>query len=671
MQFASAVHVSEAWWAEACKKVKNAVVFVDNASAECLHWNGGLARLVEAGAKNVKEFSSFECGNKGDVKAVFMLGTAVVDITAKILEDIIHSSNFEYCVVITAGHPNVHAYARYGGRETDEGVLMNQLEQTILGWMGNMNYTVEIFYIPLVVVPYSESLFFMPPFADLYPLLNTDVARLAKLQQAQAKGERVKLVESLADVEFHHLPFEMRIMIRQFVVCIHSLMQGMNARDEIFSVGHTARIIGSELDSFNPARQRRKNAANKVSIVLVDRTLDLAAASIFSGETLMERILCLLPRLFGHHLDSAVSMAPLCQVHPSSEWTLIPGCLAPQGNEKKAKEVLAALVLSSRKEALSLLNKHVLQAANRKEAGSGEVDKAGKMTIGNLKKNIQTFASDIEAFSEHASLLQQGLGVVEALSDERHEHLDQLLSLQKLLLQSIGDAEETPPFTQILQLLKTRGTHGVSLDDVLTLMVYATSLGGSSVFSQRDEYALTNLLSHAIVEDKLDLSDNLLEIIGEDVDEVSALKASQSIASQLHAIATARDHLKNYKNLHIPGDAAQPASCQGLLQKLVHDSLTAPQTEITDIEYRSAGFKDLIKTGFSLFVNVSKPMPRDAPAIIVYVIGGVTAGEVREIKQRVEEVGPPCEVLLASSHLAHPSDTIARALKPSPFIQNL
>lgn len=60
MQFASAVHVSEAWWAEACKKVKNAVVFVDNASAECLHWNGGLARLVDAGAKNVKEFSSFE-----------------------------------------------------------------------------------------------------------------------------------------------------------------------------------------------------------------------------------------------------------------------------------------------------------------------------------------------------------------------------------------------------------------------------------------------------------------------------------------------------------------------------------------------------------------------------------------------------------------------------------
>lgn len=60
MQAAHAVHVSEAWWTEACKKVKNAVIFIDNYTSECLHWSGGLTRLVNAGAKNVKEFSSFE-----------------------------------------------------------------------------------------------------------------------------------------------------------------------------------------------------------------------------------------------------------------------------------------------------------------------------------------------------------------------------------------------------------------------------------------------------------------------------------------------------------------------------------------------------------------------------------------------------------------------------------
>ncbi|KAK8724377.1 hypothetical protein OTU49_011364, partial [Cherax quadricarinatus] len=135
--------------------------------------------------------------------------------------------------------------------------------------------------------------------------------------------------------------------------------------------------------------------------------------------------------------------------------------------------------------------------------------KETRVTPENLKKNVQQFVSDIDAFTENAGLLQQGLGVVETLCDPRYVHLDQLLSLEKRLLQSIGDPEETLPFTQ---LLKTRGTHGVSLDDILTLMVYVASLGGPDVFTHKDEYALTNRLSHAIVEDKKLLSDVLLQL---------------------------------------------------------------------------------------------------------------------------------------------------------------
>lgn len=671
MQAASAVHVSEAWWTEACKKVKNAVVFIDNYTAECLHWSGGLTRLVNAGAKNVKEFSSFESGHKEDVKAVFMVSSAVRDTTVTILQDIIQASSFQYCIIITSAHPNVHTYASYGGREADESVFMSDLEEDVLTWMGNRHYTVEIFNIPLVVVPYSENLLMMPSFSKLYPLLGSDVPRISKLQQSLAKGDKIKPVENLGEVEFHHLPHEMRILIRQFVTCIHSILQGMNARDEIYTVGHTSRIIGTELDAFNPARQRRKTASNKVSVVLVDRTLDLVDASSHGGDSLMGRILSLLPRLYGHQLDSAVNMAPLCKVHPSSEWTLVPGCLAPQGKEERASAVLNTLVMSSAKEALSIINKHVIKAASHKDLGGGTAKTAVKATPENLKENIQQFATDIDAFTENAGLLQQGLGVVEALSDPRYVHLDQLLSLEKSFMQSIGDPEEICPFTQIFQLLKTRGTHGVSLDDILTLMVYVASLGGPEVFTQKDEYALTNLLSHAIVEDKKSLSDAVLELVGEDIDEVSALRTAQSVADQLHAISSTRDHLKNYRHLHIPGDSAQPASYQNLLQKLVYDCLTAPQAEITDLEYKSAGFRDLIKTGFSLFVNVSKPMPRDAPIMLVFVVGGVTPGEVRDIRNTVTAVSPPCEVIVASSHFAHPSDTVIKALQSNYFLKDV
>ncbi|XP_069959788.1 uncharacterized protein [Cherax quadricarinatus] len=69
-----------------------------------------------------------------------------------------------------------------------------------------------------------------------------------------------------------------------------------------------------------------------------------------------------------------------------------------------------------------------------------------------------------------------------------------------------------PIHVKICMLLKTRGTHGVSLDDILTLMVYVASLGGPDVFTHKDEYALTNRLSHAIVEDKKLLSDVLLQL---------------------------------------------------------------------------------------------------------------------------------------------------------------
>ena len=67
------------WWGEICKKSRRAVVFIDNAAAECLHWHGGLLRLErDGGVVAVKELSSFEAGSEGQKKAVFIVdGPAV------------------------------------------------------------------------------------------------------------------------------------------------------------------------------------------------------------------------------------------------------------------------------------------------------------------------------------------------------------------------------------------------------------------------------------------------------------------------------------------------------------------------------------------------------------------------------------------------------------------
>lgn len=50
-------------WEKVCLKVNKAVVFIDNPSAEILHWHGGLNLLVKSGAEDVREFSPFEVSN--------------------------------------------------------------------------------------------------------------------------------------------------------------------------------------------------------------------------------------------------------------------------------------------------------------------------------------------------------------------------------------------------------------------------------------------------------------------------------------------------------------------------------------------------------------------------------------------------------------------------------
>lgn len=87
MEFVSAGHVSEAWWTEACKKVKNALVFVDGPTAESLHWSGGLNRLAEAGAKNIKEFSSFEVWNGQCIKQACTQKAADQELQSKSCQD--------------------------------------------------------------------------------------------------------------------------------------------------------------------------------------------------------------------------------------------------------------------------------------------------------------------------------------------------------------------------------------------------------------------------------------------------------------------------------------------------------------------------------------------------------------------------------------------------------
>ena len=61
--------------------------------------------------------------------------------------------------------------------------------------------------------------------------------------------------------------------------------------------------IAKYLEGWGPARSMRKATANKVSLILVDRTLDLASCVRYGGDSVLARATEMLERLPGHKVD--------------------------------------------------------------------------------------------------------------------------------------------------------------------------------------------------------------------------------------------------------------------------------------------------------------------------------------------------------------------------------
>uniref|UniRef100_A0A8C5RLZ8 Sec1 family domain containing 2 n=1 Tax=Laticauda laticaudata TaxID=8630 RepID=A0A8C5RLZ8_LATLA len=316
-------------WEPVFAKVKRAVVFLDPACAESLHWAcGGLEALLQAGALNVKEFSSFESGEAEQPKAVFVVSTALKGQTWDVIRDIVSLSRFQYCVAFTGVSHAVHlqTYSMPLGAEAESSgpVVFEQFEEKLCQWMGNMNYTAEVHHAALFLAPLSPHLFVTPAFAALFPLMVEDLTHLNR-----ARHEKKK-ISHLSDVDFFSLPSELQLAIRSLVSDLNTLLEYLSVREECFALGSLSKIIAGDLANYSQAKLRRKNAQNKAAIVFVDRTLDLTGAVGHHGDNLAEKILSILPKLPGHTSDVMVNMMELTSLHANETSCNIiaPGCLA-------------------------------------------------------------------------------------------------------------------------------------------------------------------------------------------------------------------------------------------------------------------------------------------------------------------------------------------------------
>lgn len=650
-------------WEAVYIHLNKAVVFIDSVSAELLHWQGGLLRLISAGAVDVKEFSSFESGTKEQKKGVFIISSLLEGVTREILQDIIQGSSFQYVVVITSQSPAVHVFGRTGTIEDDTD-FFSQVEERLQEWMGNMNYTAEVLHIPLSTVSLGNSVFLTPGYSRLFPLIGSDLHQVElQYNSKHAKTERREF-ESLKDVDFPALPKDLQTFYKCFVSSINSLLSDLEVREDIYSVGYTSAILATELEAYPAAKTRRKAMADRASLVFIDRTLDLASVASHNTESLLDRIQQVLPRLPGHMTDVKVDMSPLCKVHKESGGeTVSPGCLATQTGSQSH---LQTLITGKNKEALMEVNRQLIEAASDCDLPISLSGKPTRVSAEQLNSTLSLFRGKYQEISEHLDWLQVSMATYHTLSNPIVHHCDEVISVEKGLLQCLADLDGPGALSQALQMLqrKTHDKWTYSLDEILCLIVYVYSLGGPSILDEVDkEIALQELLVERILEEKAELPPVTKSIVGDVASDRSILSdIVNDLWEKLSAIAVTREHLSQFKSVLDPGSAVSPASQNSLLKQVVAAILDPEKQELPDIEFKSSGLRDKLKSGFGLFRGVSKPRPSDHPLMILFIVGGVNCTEVKQIKELVNLYKPSTQVVVGSTRLLTPCETVTSLL---------
>uniref|UniRef100_A0A6B0VER6 Putative sec1 family domain-containing protein 2 n=1 Tax=Ixodes ricinus TaxID=34613 RepID=A0A6B0VER6_IXORI len=584
----------ELWTEEVLPRAKDAVVFLDNPMAEALHWHGGAPRLFEAGALAVREFCFFERGSASEPKALFLVSSPVAERTLSTLSSVVRASVFTSCCVITSCPPAAQRLARYGSAEGPGGPqAFLDAEEQLLDWMGNPNLTAEVMYVPLSVVNITSKFFVMPQFCHVFPPL-----------QEHFNTNQGPLLE------FGALPREMQIDL--------------------------------------------KGAESRVSLVLVDRTLDMAGPLTSSCESLLDRLVRVLPTWPGHNLDVCVDMRCLCS-SPSVEEdvpsaaAVYPGCLA----HEDSRLAMHHLVSTKHKECLMELNRLLVDVALKQGV---RLDVSGRLTPELLKKRVLQLRRDGGDAALWLGLVQQVLGVTQAMLSPSYARLEELLSTEKVLVQNAavsGDAASR----SLVQLLRSRKTTGLRLEDILVLLTLLYSLLGDRTLGGAAE-------RRTLKQTNLGVSGHLTTSSNEKgLDENEVIQAVDQMLSTLRSLGLAKDQLKKYRAILEDGDPMQPAVYKPLLKQLLQDIFDPDAKELPHLDHHSGGLGDMLKTGFGFFKSTTKPLPKDNPTLIVFIIGGVTASEVKLVADFVSSRKLSKQVIVGSTSLARPSEQLGLLFK--------
>lgn len=452
---------------------------------------------------------------------------------------------------------------------------------------------------------------------------------------------------------------------------LSSFLSGLDVCEDIYSIGKAAHAVASYMESSVDIQSRRKTAMNKCSLLLVDRSLDLATASSHSLDSLSGAIYGLLPRMEGHTTDVSVDMSPvfsrLNKCAPKGS-TAVPGQI-------KNEKLFSSFFLKKQKEAAMSLSRRLLEALTEEGVSVDmKAGRLGKAPAQQLQHLLQHFKEQDWALWQHLGLVQLSCAATQALTHSNVAKWEKLLSLEKLMSLYIREGEVEDAFHQLVFYVneQSKVLHEVkneeAIADILCLCCHLYSLlGPDIVIPHTSEEELKEALCELFIQGVMNIPKKLkrfnlnhlyTEHTGSSLSEVDIRAfVCSDVLPVLHGVQMARGSLRQFRNL-VKSDVSEPF--QPLIVQVMGSIFNPSKPAIGDLVHHSQGLAGkLLHTGISLFMSSAAPRPSSYPLMIVYVIGGITADEIRRINEIASNQSSNCKVVIGSSSILNPTDIVS------------
>ncbi|RNA41962.1 sec1 family domain-containing 2 [Brachionus plicatilis] len=649
------------------KKLNKSIVFADYQFLEWFNLTVGIDQLIKkAGVVNIKKFSSLENGGH-HLKAVFFISQPLKGLVVEILKDILTSSTFQFITIVTNLHPNFYGISKD---------LFDQLRDDCLIWMSDANYACDIFYekFPFAILTNNqESNLFLNPLSswslnsknfnqfvsiEVYNrLVKQEVTDLHALSPNNPvnKDNIQNLYLSLTESEINEF--------QAIANSLNEMLEHLDSKDDCFTLGVLSSIIANELNQSSDSKLRRKNSPNKVTLLLIDRNMDLSMNALFHEETIFDKINNIMVNLNPQSNDVQIDLRNF--LFENNFKSILPGNYFHTSTEK-CDNLIQTFFSLKPKECLLDVYRKLCEIFPINESGK----KAVRINSESIKSQIRNgIKTNKKAFMEHLDLVQIICAYCQISDSQipRQQSFDKLISFSKSITQNILDKDGPSVLSRLYaffseKLEQNDQKYSYSISDLILILIYVYGLiGEECYYGVEEEERIKKLLITELQSKNLDNDSKFkcdLEFFNKIREHQNFSQLIDSFFQNLKNLKNYRKNLKEKKELIKQNESNNHYSYKPLISQIcenIIDTATDPD-QLTDLEYRTSGSEGLginllksFKMGFMSTSN--KPHPLNNDFIIIYIIGGISSYEYKLVKELFNQ-GSLSEkkVLIGSSH---------------------